>query len=277
MRSGTLVTNSNSFTPEASQRLWDFVGVVARQTAVQIAVEANHDDNMWWPLSVTDWRLRMVVAGWSARVSYAMVDTYSRVVRRSNSIGFDELVGLSDSELLDVVGPIGLHRARITYTRSVAAYLSDYDDNERSLLALDSSRAIADFASRVKFAGYKIAQCATLYARGYHCGIVPVDSGMLAKLAPCLGWTFRRGALGHEEMRLLIEACIQDRTDEYRDLAKELGYQIHIPIASSPTWFVHLALIYFKRIYCNRPADRLCVRRPTCARVLDCDCAIWDD
>ena len=56
------------------------VGRAAALPDVRAAVEANHDDNRWWPASVPDWRVRMTVAGWSTRVSYAMVSTYAGVV-----------------------------------------------------------------------------------------------------------------------------------------------------------------------------------------------------
>jgi hypothetical protein len=32
------------------------------------------------------------------------------------------------------------------------------------------------------------------------------------------------------------------------------------------------AVIYFKRLYCNRANSRLCCREPMCDRVFDCDC-----
>ena len=40
----------------------------------------------------------------------------------------------------------------------------------------------------------------------------------------------------------------------------------------APTWFAHLVLIYFKRLYLNRPAPELCPRRPACPELLECGC-----
>lgn len=44
-----------------------FVQRVATLPEVRAAVEANHDDNKWWPTSVEDPRTRMLVAGCSTR------------------------------------------------------------------------------------------------------------------------------------------------------------------------------------------------------------------
>ena len=49
---------------------------------------------------------------------------------------------------------------------------------------------------------------------------------------------------------------------------------MHIPEDADPTWFVHLVLIYFKRLYLNRPGPRLCQLRPACQAFLDCGCVI---
>jgi hypothetical protein len=128
------------------------------------------------------------------------------------------------------------------------------------------------FAARVRGAGYKVAQCATLYARGYHCGIIPVDSGMVSRLAPFLGIRLRPGPGAHEQLRRQLETVADAMASQYKELAARLGYQVHIPEDANPTWFVHLVLIYFKRLYLNHPGPRLCPRRPACNGFLDCGC-----
>src|ERR1017187_6986839 len=75
---------------------------------VRAEVRKNHDDNLWWPRAVEDWRLRMLFAGWSTRISYNMISSYQRVVARANSLGYQALCMLSDAELQEVVGPLGL-------------------------------------------------------------------------------------------------------------------------------------------------------------------------
>jgi hypothetical protein len=254
-----------------SERLLNFVAQVADEPDVKAAVEANHDENRWWPTSIADQRLRMVVAGWSTRVSYRMVDSYASVVTEAARLGFDALAALPDSAVRTLVRPLGLPDARVGYLRSLAEFLCATDSGD--LLGSDANEFIVRVAANVSHAGYNVAQCATLYARGYHCGIIPVDSGMVSKLAPCLGLPLPGSAIAHERMRHVLEASVIERAADYRRLAEERRYAVTLPEAAAPTWWVHLVLIYFKRLYCNKPSPRLCPRRPVCAAVLDCGCA----
>lgn len=156
---------------------------------VQAEVEANHDNNRWWPTSITDTRMRMLAAGWSTRVSYRMITTYADVINAADTRGFDTLATSTDAELTALIQPIGLPRARIGYLRSLTDLLQHWDKEAVSPTAADADtdELIRAFATHVRGASYKVAQCALLYARGYHCGIIPVDSGMVTRLAPALG------------------------------------------------------------------------------------------
>ena len=104
---GTAVTE---YTPELAGRLHSFVTRAAALPDVKAAVEANHDDNRWWPIHVQDWRMRMAVAGWSTRVSYDMIGTYAGVVTQANALGWRKLTTLNDESLTRLVRPIGLGR-----------------------------------------------------------------------------------------------------------------------------------------------------------------------
>jgi endonuclease III len=259
------------YDPALAARIFSLVKAAARQPDVKASVEANHDDNRWWPLFVSDWRIRMAVAGWSTRVSYAMIGKYAQVVREVDGLGWNALTAMDDLVLADMVRPLGLAAARVSYLRSLAAFIgssSVLDD-----LGQDSvEELISPFAAQVHGAGYKVAQCAALYARGYHCGVIPVDSGMVTRLAPFLGVKLASGPVAHEDFRHLLQACTASYADAYRVLASELGYRISIPENANPTWLVHLVLIYFKRLYLNRPKERLCPSRPACTRFIDCRC-----
>jgi hypothetical protein len=258
--------------PEIAERVHSLVSCAARQADVQAAVEANHDENRWWPLSVADWRVRMTVAGWSSRISYSMISTYADVVTRANSLGWSALTTLNDADLAAIVRPLGLVSSRISYLRSLSSFLSHADTTGINLTALHADDLINLFTASVRGAGYKIAQCATLYARGYHCGVIPVDSGMVTKLAPFLGVQLRSGPDAHEQFRHMLQDAASTTPGRYRDLAAQLRYRVRIPEDADPTWFIHLILIYFKRLYLNRPGPRLCPRRPSCADFLDCGC-----
>ncbi|MBV9449009.1 MAG: hypothetical protein JO345_24240 [Streptosporangiaceae bacterium] len=258
--------------PEHAERMYSLVACAARLPDVQTVVEANHDDNRWWPLSVHDWRLRMAVAGWSTRVSYSMISTYASVVSHADCLGWSRLTALDDPALGAVIRPLGLAASRIGYLRSLADLVGHSDAAGVDLTSMRTEELVGLLAARVRGAGYKVAQCAALYARGYHCGIIPVDSGMVSKLAPFLGVQLSPGPAAHEQFRHVLQAGASSMAGRYKQLACDLGYRVHIPGDADPTWFVHLVLIYFKRLYLNRPGPRLCPRRPACDRFLDCAC-----
>ncbi|MGH3912055.1 MAG: hypothetical protein ACRDTC_01385, partial [Pseudonocardiaceae bacterium] len=217
--------------------------------------------------SIVDPRTRMVVAGWSTRISYSMINTYAQVVAETDALGFEKLVELDDTDIARLVRPLGLPAARIGYFRS----LVDFVDHELGgVLDADPDRVIQQFAAQVRQASFKVAQCAVLYARGYHCGIIPVDSGMVTKLGPALGVTLPRGSVAHEALRRLLQHCVTDRSHDYRRLIDRNGYRINIPKTAEPTWWMHLVLIYFKRLHLNRPGTGVCPQRPMCVDVIDC-------
>jgi hypothetical protein len=262
------VTPTDPPLPSLAGRLFSFVERVAALSDVKAAVEANHDDNRWWPAAITDLRLRMAVAGWSTRVSYSMIDTYARVVANADRIGFDRLVTLSDDALGQLLQPLGLQGTRISYLRSLAVFLDKRDTGD--LLDGDADELIRELADQVAFASFKVAQCAVLYARGYHCGVIPVDSGMVTKVAPLLGLELPSGAVAHERMRIALEACARHQAGEYRRLVARCGWAVTIPDHAAPSWWLHLVLIYFKRLYLNRADPRVCTHRPACSLVIDC-------
>lgn len=257
------------FSDDLAARVNALVAVAAAQPDVRASVEANHDDNRWWPLFVTDWRIRMAVAGWSSRVSYSMIGTYASVVKAADAYGWDLLTEMDDTRLAAVVRPLGLTEARVRYLRSLQHFLSDRP--AEALLTMPAGDFIAEFAAHVSGASFKIAQCAALYARGYHCGIIPIDSGMVSLLAPLLGIRPDTGAKSHERMRSLMESCAVAGADDYQNLIHRHHYAITVPDDAMPTWWMHLVLIYFKRHYLNRPTSpRLCGLRPVCPELLDC-------
>lgn len=262
----------DGYSPELSRRLQVFVTRAAMQPDVRAAVEANHDNNRWWPAYVQDWRLRMAVAGWSSRVSYAMVDTYAGVVDRANTLGWEGLATLDDEPLRRLLRPIGLASARIRYLRSLVHFIDRASVSGIDLATAHPDDLIASITTGVDGAGYNTAQCAVLYARGYHCGVIPVDSGMVTKLAPLLGVNLASGTAGYEQLRQLLQLSVLAQTDAYRELAAHLDYRITIPPSGPPTWFAHLVLIYFKRLYLNWPKPHLCPHRPVCPELLGCGC-----
>lgn len=245
-----------------AEALYKILDVCGNVPAVRNEVLKNHDNNLWWPLDVTDWRLRMVVAGWSSRISYNMIATYRRVVSNVNLEGYDTLVHMSAPELQNLIGSLGLFESRRQYLSSLQSFLDSMTQRGISVIDLPADELIRLIAQEVKGANFKVAQCAALYAKGYHCGIFPVDSGMKDMLGPCLGLRLPSGPFAHEVMRQHIEKLVNGMPHELVSLAKQSGYtELNIPQNQAPMWWAHLVLIYFKRIFCNKKEPSVCPLR----------------
>lgn len=180
----------------------------------------------------------------------------------TGALGYDQLCIMPDEELASIVAPIGLVHSRIGYFRSVQHFLDQSGMEKKTLIETENDELIELFAKQVKGSGYKVAQCAILYAKGYHCGIFPVDSGMKDMLGPCLGLELPKGSLAHNVMRKVIEHQLNARPKDYSTLAHQLGYEhLNLPKDQAPVWWVHLVLIYFKRRYCNMHVPHTCPLR----------------
>jgi endonuclease III len=120
------------------------------------------------------------------------------------------------------------------------------------VLKLPNDQLIDLIAKGVSGVGYKVAQCCVLYAKGYHCGVIPLDSGMRDKLSLCIGLAVPKTPVGHEFMRKKLERMVAE-IDCY-EIAVKTGYQqLKLPQDRPLTWWTHLVLIYYKRLYCNHP------------------------
>lgn len=230
--------------------------VAASNPLVKKEVQKNYWENQWWPLSVNEWRLRILFAGLSTRVSYHSIQQYQLVRDHLTRIGYQGLKSLDKSEFLTIVKSLGLGVTRWNYWRSVREFCEKYPDSDAEPLEiqrLSNDEAILLIKTQIKGAGYKVAQCSTLYMRGYHCGIIPIDSGMKEMMGPCLGFRASKGTIGHEIMRKQVEDLAKHL--DYPKLLTKAGY--HEILSSMEkgainTWWVHLVLIYYKRTFCNR-------------------------
>jgi endonuclease III len=218
---------------------------------VREEVEKNYNNNRWWPTTVLDWRLRMLVAGWSTRVSYAHIVHYEAVVQKTNNLGWEGLQRLTESELRDLVRPLGLPASRLQYFYSLRAFIeripsfSEFSETPHAEI-------IDRLAREVDGSGYKVAQCAVLYAKGYHCGIIPVDSGMVEMLQPLIPVRLPQAAIAHDILRKWLEDIVAARSRDLHSIAATCGYNLGIAKEIAPTWWVHLVLIYYKRIHWNK-------------------------
>lgn len=226
---------------------------------VRQEVIKNHDDNLWWPRKVQDWRLRMIIAGLSTRISYAMIKTYQAVVSKIDEIGYDRISAFTEEELSKLVTPLGLVSSRVRYCQSIMAFMNSLQERDSNLDPLSNDELVALIAENVYGAGYKVGQCCVLYAKGYYCGVMPVDSGMRDKLSLCLGIPVIKTPYGHELMRKQLESYVSQIN--CRSIAEDTGYRdLVLPTDRPLTWWAHLVLIYYKRLYCNRPPSHCPLR-----------------
>ena len=246
-----------------TEHLARLLRTAAAQPAVRTEVIRNHDDNRWWPRDLADWRLRLVVAGWSARVSYRAIGVYREVVAAARSLGFDRLRRLDDDAVACLVRPLGLATARTRLLRGFDGLVRNLEAAGLAPASIPNDLLIRRIAAGVPGAGFKLAQCATLYAKGYHCGVIPVDTGMLELLAPCLGMRPPRGSAGHEVVRQTLEGMVRAAPERFRAIAEATGYagRVTLPALGPPTWWVHLVLVYFKRLHCNQHNPDACPLR----------------
>lgn len=248
------MSNKNLFQKEVQKimltqkNIYQILDICSSQEVVRKEVKKNHDNNLWWPNSVVDHRKRLLIAGLSTRISYNMIDKYREVILNLDSHSYEELCSMSDDELINIIKKLGLSNTRIKYLRSMFVFIDKYQDR---FDRLNNQELIELISAEVNGASYKVAQCCTLYLRGYYSGVMPVDSGMKDMLLPCIGFDIASGALGHEIARLELERLVCDVN--LKPLIEKNGYsELNIPCDKPLTWWAHLVLIYFKRNFCNK-------------------------
>lgn len=214
----------------------------------------NHDNNMWWPLEVDDYRKRLLIAGLSTRISYNMIKSYRKIIDNINIFTYDEIKNMNELEMIDIIKGLGLSNTRYKFLSSMINFI---DSHEKDLITKSNDELIKLIAENVSGASYKVAQCCVLYMRGYYCGIMPVDSGMKDVELPCMGFEKISNAIGHDILRKQLQKLVKD--NDLRDIIIKNGYsELNIPDYSNATWWAHLVLIYFKRHYCNKHNPENC-------------------
>ncbi|MEI6284900.1 MAG: hypothetical protein WCP79_00195 [Bacillota bacterium] len=235
--------------------LYNALDIMSAEKVVREHVLKNHDNNLWWPNTIDDYKIRLLVAGLSTRVSYNMIQKYISVVDSFSSYKYDEIRKMADDDLLKIISVLGLATARISYIRSMIDFIDTYPVEIQNCA---SDELIELISRKVKGASYKVAQCCVLYMKGYYCGIMPVDSGMKDLLLPCIGFCIKRGSIGHEAARRDLEEIV--KALDLRPLINKNGYSdlLTVPPGRPLTWWAHLVLIYFKRAFCNKHKPELC-------------------
>lgn len=215
---------------------------------VKSDVIKNHDNNLWWPIEIEDYRKRLLIAGLSTRISYNMINSYRNVINDLNEYSYEQIKEMSEEEIINIIKGLGLSNTRYKYLKSMIDFIEKYNND---LMTKSNDELIELIANNVSGASYKVAQCCVLYMRGYYCGIMPVDSGMKDIELPCLGFSKYNNAIGHDLLRKQLQQLVEN--NDMEDIIKKNGYdELNIPNCKNATWWVHLVLIYFKRHYCNK-------------------------
>ena len=231
------------------------IDICSNQEEVREAVKKNHNNNLWWPLDVDDYRKRLLIAGLSTRISYNMIDSYRKVINDLNKYSYEEIRNMSESEIIDVIKGLGLSNTRYKYLSSMIDFIEKYDNEIKTLSNDELIKLIAD---NVNGASYKVAQCCVLYVRGYYSGIMPVDSGMKDVELPCLGFEQYKNALGHDILRKELEELVKGNNME--EIIKQNGYEdLEVKDYNNATGFCLLVLIYYKRYFCNKHNPENCL------------------
>ena len=237
------------------------IDICSKSDRVRTEVLKNHNNNLWWPLKVKDWRIRMLVSGLSTRVSYRMVHKYIYVVDRLNDYSYEEVKTMSEKKFREIVKPIGLQDSRVAFWQSIISFFEMLENEGIVPDSLSHDEFVELIQHNVQGAGYKVAQCCVLYARGYYCGVMPVDSGMKDMLGLCLGFSYpKSGAISHEIFRKQLEKLTKEIN--CKEIANKNNFlDLEVPDLDYLTWWTHLVLIYFKRYYCNLRNYSLCPLR----------------
>jgi endonuclease III len=251
------------------ERIVKIVKTMAAQPVVMDAVIKSHDENPWWPMAIEDWRMRMIIAGLSTRVSFRMLHTYQDTIRKFEELGYERIKSAADRDLAIVLKPLGLVNGRLKFLRNMVNYLETYR-TEEDFFRKSSQDIINEVSRCVGGASFKIGQYCVLYAKGYYCGVMPVDSGMRDMLAPCLGLETGKKAYDHEVVRLQIEQIAKDH--DWLAIAQALGYdgRVKLPRDMPLTWWLHLVLINYKRYFCNSRKPEQCPLLKICELNVGC-------
>ena len=64
----------------------NIIGICSKSELVRNEVIKNHDDNLWWPKSVLDWKKRMLISGFSSQVLRRQLELLTQKINLENII-----------------------------------------------------------------------------------------------------------------------------------------------------------------------------------------------
>lgn len=143
-------------------KLYNILDICSQDEIVKENVIKNHDNNLWWPTSVKDYRMRLLISGMSTRVGYSMINSYVSVINKMIEIGYDNLITYTEEKIKNVIRPLGLINARYKYIASMIKFIEKYKEQ---VFIINQNDLIALINKEVNGASYKVGQCCVLYLK----------------------------------------------------------------------------------------------------------------
>ncbi len=110
------------------QMFTNIIDVCSKQESVKREVLLNHDNNLWWPINITDYRMRLIIAGLSTRISYNMIHTYIKVISRLSSYQYEDIANMDKEQLISIIQKLGLTNNRYKYVQSMVNFINSKDE-----------------------------------------------------------------------------------------------------------------------------------------------------
>ena len=104
------------------------IDVCASMPDVKEDVFKNHDNNMWWPLEIEDYKKRLLIAGLSTRISYNMINSYRKVINKLNEYSYEQIKSKTKEEIIEIIKGLGLSNTRYSYLSSMIDFIEKYND-----------------------------------------------------------------------------------------------------------------------------------------------------
>ena len=107
------------------EEIKQILDICSSMNEVKEDIFKNHDNNMWWPLEVTDYRKRLLIAGLSTRISYNMINKYRKVIDDLNTYTYEEIKNMSRVELVNIIKGLGLFNTRYKFLSSMIEFIEN--------------------------------------------------------------------------------------------------------------------------------------------------------
>lgn len=72
-----------------------------------------------------------------------------------------------------------------------------------------------------------------------------------------MGFEYIKNSKGNKILSEQLKEIIE--RNDFREIIEKNGYSnLNIENVENPTWLIHLILIYYKRLYCNKKNSKCC-------------------